>query len=46
MIVVIALGVLLLLGIGMAAVIFTIIKQQGATKRRRPRSRRRLDDDY
>lgn len=46
MIVVIALGVLLLLGIGMAAVIFTIINQQNVAKRRRPRSRRRLDDDY
>lgn len=46
MVVVIAMGVLLLLGIGFAAVIGVIIKQQNAAKRRRPRPRRRYRDDH
>jgi hypothetical protein len=47
-VILITLGALLLLGIGMAAVIITLVKQQNAQKRRRRRSRRRYrdDDDY
>jgi len=43
--IVVTLGVLLLLGVGIAGVVVAFVKNQPKKPRRRPR-RRRLDDDY